>query len=60
MKDDSDCCSGPWLESCAATMFCWGCATVQAKAELKVWYGHAKEGKPVHAGSPAAKKMARS
>ena len=42
-----------------STMCCCGCAAVQMKRELDVYYGNASEGAPVHQGSPAAKKMAR-
>ena len=43
-----------------STMCCCGCAAVQMKRELDVWFGLAGEDAPVHGGSPAAKKMARS
>lgn len=55
---DDDCNAACW-DTCLSTSFCWGCATVQQRLELKVYYGHAAEGAPVHPGSPAARAMAR-
>ena len=52
-------CNKQCCDDTCSTMCCCGCAAVQMKRELDVWYGHAGEGAPVHEGSPAAKKMAR-
>eukprot|EP00945_MAST-04E_sp_MAST-4E-sp1_P004323 g4323.t1 len=52
-----ECCA--CIHDCMATSFCCGCAAVQMKRELAVYYGHAGSDAPVHSGSPAAKKMSR-
>lgn len=59
----ADGCDSVAWNDCFITMCCYGCAAVQMKRELAVWFGHAGEGAPVHPGSPAAKgnaQMARS
>ena len=53
---DRGCNTDCWC-ACISLCLCWGCAGAQEKLELDVWYGHASENAPVHAGSPAAKKF---
>ena len=52
----SECCNKACWDICLSTVFCWGCAAVQMKRELQVWFGHAGPEAPVHPGSPAARK----